>query len=438
MWRDALSIDPNPRTIVVADATLTDRLRQAGLSDASMVTVDHYLAALGEMSAGGVRAVVGRLDPMAESMDTTVAALRELAPDAKLLLVIDAEQEPDAMRAVRLGFDDYFVEPVACDRLVELLSSNGQMPTVPEPSKHHESTATEPSSQPAMNLARKLGDIDLVEQLLRDRRGLREMAVQLIAQRVGHNDIHWLDDDDATYTTRVPIHYADQSMGYLASNTESADTLAAYANWLSRWATLERHLTRLNDLAMRDEMTGVWNRRYFDRFMASIVQRAHDERFRVTLMLYDIDDFKDYNDKYGHLAGDEILIETAKLMTSVVRKHDIVARVGGDEFAVIFWDAEAPRRKLSEHPHSVRTAAERFQRAICEHRFPKLAEEVHGTLTISGGLASYPWDGQTAEQLYDLADQMLLESKNQGKNALTFGAGAMRACGLTGEEDDEQ
>ena len=113
-----------------------------------------------------------------------------------------------------------------------------------------------------------------------------------------------------------------------------------------------------------------------------------------------------------------------------------VARIGGDEFAVIFWDAEPPRRESSEHPHSVRTAAERFQKAVCQHRYPKLAEQAHGTLTISGGLASYPWDGQTPEQLIDLADEMLLESKKQGKNALTFGPGAMRACGLLDDTPD--
>ncbi|MEX0741247.1 MAG: GGDEF domain-containing protein, partial [Phycisphaeraceae bacterium] len=218
--------------------------------------------------------------------------------------------------------------------------------------------------------------------------------------------------------------------------------LAAHAAWLARWLMLGRHLGQLNEMAMRDSLTQVWNRRYFEQTLRVLVDRARAERFRVTLMMFDIDDFKDYNDQYGHGAGDEILCETARLMQSVVRRQDVVARIGGDEFAVIFWDAEPPRggggaEGKSDHPVSVRRAAERFQKAVCEHRFPKLAEQAPATLTISGGLASFPWDGRTPEQLVKLADEMMFESKEQGKNAITFGPGALRLCGLELPGDSE-
>jgi len=146
----------------------------------------------------------------------------------------------------------------------------------------------------------------------------------------------------------------------------------------------------------------------------------------VTLLVFDIDDFKNYNDRFGHPAGDEILRETARLMQDSVREHDVVARIGGDEFAVIFWDNDqAPRRAHSEHPHDVLKAARRFQQAVYAHKFPKLLDHAPGTLTISGGLASFPWDGRTPEGLLDHADAMALESKRQGKNAITFGPGAL-------------
>ena len=141
-------------------------------------------------------------------------------------------------------------------------------------------------------------------------------------------------------------------------------------------------------------------------------------------MVFDIDDFKQYNDKYGHAAGDEILIHTAQLMKSVMRPHDVIARIGGDEFAVIFWDAQGPRRPNSQHPTEVRHIAQRFQQAIVTHQFDKLRDEAPGTLTISGGIAGYPWDGSTAPELLDKADQIALQSKRQGKNALIFGPGA--------------
>nr|MBX2850756.1 diguanylate cyclase [Phycisphaeraceae bacterium] len=68
--------------------------------------------------------------------------------------------------------------------------------------------------------------------------------------------------------------------------------------------------------------------------------------------------------------------------------------------------------------------AKRFQKAICEHRFPELGEEAVGRLTVSGGLAGFPWDGRTPEELIARADTMALKSKRQGKNAICFGPGA--------------
>ncbi len=201
----------------------------------------------------------------------------------------------------------------------------------------------------------------------------------------------------------------------------------------AKWLAVEHRINRLRHLAWHDELTEVWNRRYFLQFLDSVLRRAQAQHFRVTLLLFDIDNFKHYNDTYGHDAGDEILREAARLMVSVVRRHDVVARIGGDEFAVIFWDADAPRRENAQHPHSPQRAAARFQRAICDHRFPKLADCAPGTLTISGGLASYPWDGQRPDELIAKADEMLLSSKRQGKNCITLGPGAIRVCGV----DDE-
>ena len=146
-------------------------------------------------------------------------------------------------------------------------------------------------------------------------------------------------------------------------------------------------ISRLWKMSLRDDLTGAWNRRYFNRFLNSILDRATRQRFHVTLMVFDIDDFKHYNDRYGHAAGDEILYETTKLMQSMVREHDVVARIGGDEFAVIFWDATTPRRPNSAHPHDPSGAAERFRKAIRSHKFPKLGKDAPGQLTISGGLA---------------------------------------------------
>ena len=91
---------------------------------------------------------------------------------------------------------------------------------------------------------------------------------------------------------------------------------------------------------------------------------------------------------------------------------------------MIFWDKGEPRHLGSQHPNNVIGIAKRFQKAICEHKFPKLGEEAVGRLTVSGGLAGFPWDGRTPDELLARADANAMRSKQQGKNAICFGPGA--------------
>ncbi|MHC4995288.1 MAG: GGDEF domain-containing response regulator [Planctomycetota bacterium] len=477
--------DSGPVTLVVGDRALAGLLESGR---GAVVSVDHYLDALGEMGRYEVAAVIGRLDPMASSLEATVRALRELGNGVRLILVVDAAQEVDARRAVTLGYDDYVVRPFEENHIWAALSGqpiehdtpdeeavtvesaeevpaeiveagaevieDGAPPVASGQPKIPENVAKTTDRGPTMapgkgqgpdpivqepllpsECEHLLGDVDLVEQLLRDRSGLKARVLRLMSQRLGGDGLSWSAEPPEEVEC-CEVKFGGKSLGYLSSETVESEQLKVYAAWMARWLMLERQLDYLNEMALKDDLTGVWNRRYFKRFLSSTLNRAKQERFRVTLMIYDIDDFKDYNDAYGHAAGDEILRETAKLMTSVIRDHDIVARIGGDEFAVIFWDAEESRKADSEHPQTVRDAAKRFRKAICEHRFPKLADEAPGTLTISGGLASFPWDGATVEELMELADRMLLESKGKGKNAMTFGPGAMRLCNVddNGEE----
>jgi diguanylate cyclase (GGDEF)-like protein len=132
--------------------------------------------------------------------------------------------------------------------------------------------------------------------------------------------------------------------------------------------------------------------------------------------LYDIDDFKRYNDRFGHAAGDEILRETAAMMKQITRRHDVVARIGGDEFAVLFWDTGPTRQPNSQPLQTAYQLADRFRRAVSSHAFQALGPKASGTLTISGGLATFPWDGWTIDQLLRRADEALLSAKANGKN----------------------
>jgi diguanylate cyclase (GGDEF)-like protein len=174
----------------------------------------------------------------------------------------------------------------------------------------------------------------------------------------------------------------------------------------------------LQEMANTDPLTGLANRRHLNEVLGHLVERARNERFRVTLVLFDFDNFKHYNDTYGHGAGDEILREAGMLIKRCIRRQDFAARYGGDEIAVVLWDWQRRRMPNSEHPRSAMAIMERFRKLLKQHHFTRLGSQVQGALTISGGLASFPWDASSGEELIERADQALLEAKRSGKDRI--------------------
>ncbi len=266
-------------------------------------------------------------------------------------------------------------------------------------------------------------ELAMFEAVTAGREDLVDAAKAVLMERSGIPDVVLLSPDAGAPPDYEAVAMAD-GRRLAAPQPVTAEQLQPWADWLYRWFALEQTLRRLNHLSITDDLTGLGNRRHFDRRLRELIDLGHRERLHVTLLFFDIDDFKRFNDRFGHSAGDEILRAAAELMRSLVRSDDVVARIGGDEFAVIFWDAEQPRRPNSSHPRNVLTAVRRFQEAICDHRFPKLGDDAPATLTISGGLATYPWDGRTAPELFEAASKMAIESKRSGKNVLTLGPGA--------------
>ena len=193
--------------------------------------------------------------------------------------------------------------------------------------------------------------------------------------------------------------------------------LGQAAAWLGGWMALARRQEQLRTLAITDELTGAYNRRYFTRFVGALLEQARNQRFRVSLLIFDIDDFKHYNDKYGHASGDAIIQQLIGLLKKCTRPHDLVARIGGDEFVVVFWDSEAPRQPNSEHPRDAVAASERFRKAVAAHDWSG-ACKIQGKVSVSGGIATFPWDGETLEGLLAKADGTLLRAKGAGKNAI--------------------
>ena len=165
----------------------------------------------------------------------------------------------------------------------------------------------------------------------------------------------------------------------------------------------------LREMVARDGLTGIQNRRMFDQHITRAWQQAVREEKRIAVLLADIDCFKDYNDHYGHQAGDECLRAVAVSLSQCARRPlDFVARYGGEEFAIVLYQAS------HEYVSEVLT---RIQRSIAELNIPHDASRVASRLTVSIGAAFVlPAANRTLEGLIQLADEALYSAKEEGRN----------------------
>lgn len=182
---------------------------------------------------------------------------------------------------------------------------------------------------------------------------------------------------------------------------------------ISRKKTLDRQRATLVNglrLATMDPLTGLYNRRYALPHLRRIALRAHETGRQFAVMLIDIDRFKSVNDTYGHSAGDRVLVEVANRLTFNMREVDMIARVGGEEFLVVM-----PETTLDQ----ARMVAERLCRVIGERPISLGPDGGGLTVTVSIGLAMGNGD-EDSPQIFDQADQALLDSKAEGRNQVTI------------------
>ncbi len=206
---------------------------------------------------------------------------------------------------------------------------------------------------------------------------------------------------------QLPGHeFAYDALAMIAANSFGA-SIAYMHEKTSRMRFLEACLLR--EMVARDGLTGIQNRRMFDQHIQRVWQQALREQERVAVLLVDIDCFKDYNDHYGHQAGDECLRAVAVSLSHCARRPlDFVARYGGEEFAVVLY--EANREYVAE-------VLTRIQRSIAELNIRHEASRVASRLTLSLGAAFIlPTSGRTPEGLIQLADEALYSAKEQGRN----------------------
>jgi diguanylate cyclase (GGDEF)-like protein len=159
---------------------------------------------------------------------------------------------------------------------------------------------------------------------------------------------------------------------------------------------------RLNELAITDGLTGLYNYRYFQERLQMEVERANRYSRPVSLLMLDLDHFKRYNDLYGHPQGDSALRVTAVTLKSAVRRIDVAARYGGDEFAIIM-----PETGESQ----AMAAARRISAAIAEQEIPAPPGLEAERLTPSIGISCFPSIAHTREELIGQADEALYRAK---------------------------
>ena len=168
--------------------------------------------------------------------------------------------------------------------------------------------------------------------------------------------------------------------------------------------------SELEKLSLTDALTGLYNRRHLMGTLATEVQRSRRQRRSFTVLLADVDKFKQYNDTHGHLAGDAALVKIAEVFRRTTRAVDCVARYGGEEFVVMLLECPIATAVL---------VAERIRARVADQ---DLGE---GKLTVSVGLAEYPDGGDTPEELIATADAAMYHAKSSGRNQVVV-AGAMQ------------
>jgi diguanylate cyclase (GGDEF)-like protein len=371
----------------------------------------------------------------ARKLPRFIRNLRRVSPSTRAIVVCAPAEEPQARTALAAGADDYVLEPVAAEELQRALQIEAPAPVRPvEPPA--------PTPQEIVRLSdvlRNLGEgpretLDRLARLLRDSFGARSAAITIDDLTVAAGEAH-------APVLEEPIRREGETIGGVALGaacagaytTAAAARLADYARLIEAVIGQVREQSRWRSLAWTDDLSGLHNRRYFERSLDDLIARCTEQRSQLTLLLFDIDDFKSYNDRYGHETGDALIREVAELLRTCTRESDVIVRYGGDEFAVIFWDAEKPRVPGSRHPTDIMAVAERFCGSIASHNFQCLGRAAPGPVTISGGMACFPWDGRARGHLLRAADEALLQAKREGKNRIVIAGGN----GGAGDEPEE-
>src|SRR6202167_5886717 len=209
----------------------------------------------------------------------------------------------------------------------------------------------------------------------------------------------------------IPVVSFAQTLGILALDSALPDafrdgdlqSLESVADICATAIQNAHYVERVKQLAYLDGLTGIFNRRFFELRFIEEIERARCYGTGMAVIMADIDQFKRLNDEFGHLLGDEVLRQVSSLFHQQLRKIDVVCRYGGEEFAILLTQTNAPQAIA---------IAEKLRRLVEGFQFPGVPR----TVTISAGVAAFPVHGKNRDDMIRAADDGLYAAKQQGRN----------------------
>lgn len=216
--------------------------------------------------------------------------------------------------------------------------------------------------------------------------------------------------------TKSSIHGILQLYDYIPrtfdkNRVSQISVLASFASISIENAKLHEETHRM---AIHDALTGLNNRRYFDKVLPQEYERAQRDGLPFSLIMIDVDNFKQFNDTYGHHVGDRILATIGRVLTRTVRNIDFAFRYGGEEFVVIL-----PETSID----SAHRVAERIRQRVMNESRKLLLNPNDSPVTVSMGVSCYPRDAACSITLLAMADQLLYQAKKTGRNRVLVSKG---------------
>jgi len=244
-----------------------------------------------------------------------------------------------------------------------------------------------------------------------------EVLSEEVRQRVDNKYLNMLG---AKYFVTVPLKAKDKVVGAIMADNiftqkpitrSDISLLSLFANHAGLAIENSRLYEETVHLSNTDWLTKLWNHGHFQTVLSREITRAKENNTYLSLIMIDIDDFKNYNDLFGHVAGDLVIKGIAEILTEASRKKDYVCRYGGEEFSIIL-----PQTTKED----AKNIAQRLKDKIRQHKFPNEDAQPQKLLTISCGVATFPHDAPNKDILIHNADLALLQAKRAGKDRIVL------------------